>query len=682
MRLFWIIVLISSLSFAQSPSEKISTYFQYEGYSSPAYKSFIKSSEYVPMEDGVKLAVDILIPTEGPVLESFPAIVMYTPYQRSYVLPKMGLAKHAVSSMMGMGWGPVFDISIFDHVKKLLSYGYVLVSVDMRGTGASFGTQMPLMPQLGKDGKTLIDWIEKQSWCDGKVGMMGPSYLGWSQFLTAAHQPKALKCIMPEVIGFDMYTGGNRPGGIAATRWLKGFSKRLSAYNRNDYNFKLFILPAAPVVDEDGDGKLKDERPLLDSAMLAGTKAISYKDGQTRGENIYFKATQAHLENVPVARFLEEDSKYFDSHGPPPYEHLSFYQSNPGYYTNEVAASGIAIYHIGGWLDGFTRGTTKLYASMRAGNPSKLMISPRVHFPVIPKAYQKYLGYTSKYLEDLATEQLRFFDYHLKGIDNGIMQEAPVYVYVMNKGWRAADDWPLPQQEIQHFYLAAPSSLTRTTPSEGQTNYQVDFTHSSSYGKSLANRWVMYTLGPKKVMDRTEWDKKSLVFETAALKNDMEIVGHPIIDLWVSSDQAHGDFFVYLCDVDETGRSIYITEGQLRAGWHQLQDADEQVNVKSTVKPDLPWHGYKKEQWDEKPMENGQVIEMRFDMLPTAWMIKAGHRIRIAIAGVDRGNFELNPALCPDGKCPETRISVHHSSMRPSRIELPVIPADRKKLDR
>ena len=72
-------------------------------------------------------------------------------------------------------------------VATLLSLGYAYVTADMRGTGASYGSQMPLMPQLGRDGKELVDWIARQSWSDGNVGMTGQSYVGWSQLATASH---------------------------------------------------------------------------------------------------------------------------------------------------------------------------------------------------------------------------------------------------------------------------------------------------------------------------------------------------------------------------------------------------------------------------------------------------------------------------------------------------------------
>lgn len=669
--LFGWALLLPLVSLAQPTS----TYFSYQGYSEPMYKSPDKQSVYVPMEDSVLLAADVLLPTAERGDKVFPAVLMFTPYNRSYFIPRMGPFKHLISTLTGNGWGPIYDMRKFDFVERLLAHGYVVVVADMRGTGASFGSQMPLMPQIGRDGKSLVDWMAAQPWSDGQIGMMGPSYMAWAQFMTAAQAPEALKCIMPEVIGMEMFTAGNRPGGIAAQRWLRTYSERLQGYNQNAYDLRRFILPATPVVDEDGDGQLTDERPELDSLSLAQGRPV-YRDRSPRSQHLYFSATRAHLDNVPVAHFLQDSAQYFDSQGPAPYDTLSYAQSNPAYYLPALAASGIPIYHVGGWFDGFTKGSCRLYASLAASNPSKLLMAPRVHFPRIPKGYRKFFDYEGQYVEQLSTEQLRFFDHHLKGIQNGIMEEPPVHLYVMNEGWRSEAGWPLAREERQKLFFQAGNGLGHQKPSrEGVDTFSVDFRHSSSYGKKLINRWLMYTLGPKQVMDRSLLDLRCQTYETPPLEEALEITGHPVVNLWLSADQAQADVFVYLCDVDEQGRSRYITEGQLRAGWHRLQDPLEQSGGRARLLPELPWHGYQRHQWDEAPLAQGRLIELRFDLQPTSWKLAKGHRLRIAIAGADRVNFELNPYLCPDGKCPETRYHLHRSQQHASYIELPIIPS-------
>ena len=677
--IIWSLLAVQAAIAQNDTVEKISEPFKYEGYSEPQYESWATRSEFITLSDGVKIAVDILIPSEGPPLERFPVLFQHTPYNRAYLVPKMGPIKHVVSRSIGFGWGPAYDQGdIFPYIKLLLSHGYVIVNADMRGTGASFGTQMPLMPQLASDGKELIDWISSQSWCDGNVGMMGPSYLGWAQYLAASRKPEALKCIMPEVIIFDAYTEANCPGGIHAQEWLEGFSDMLEALNRSQYKLRKGYVPALPAIDEDGDGDLHDERPVLDSAMLAGVVPLKYPDKSERTEHYYFKATQEHLENVLVRDLMAaENSDYFDGQSPEPYDSLSYIHGSPGYYVPEIAESGIPIYHMGGWYDIFVKGTSKHYATLSKTNPSKLLMAPRFHLPVATRAYKKYLGFEGKYSEMHTVEQLRFFDHYLKGIDNGIDHELPVYIYVMNQGWRAEEEWPLKRQKMTPFYLLPNGNMGIEAGEDGEDNYKVDFAVSSDYGKDSLNRWKISEGFPLKLMKRTELDKRCLVYETQPLAEEMEMTGHPIIRLWVSSNQDYGDVFVYLSDVDEEGEVMYITEGMLRAGWHRLVEDDDQVNGRVDVQPELPWHGYKKEQFHDKALGGNQVVELTFDLLPSSWLFRKGHKIRIAIAGADFQNFQLNPGLCPDGEpatCEETIISVHRSNEHPSRIILPIIP--------
>mgnify|MGYP001492831980 FL=1 len=107
---------------------------------------------------------------------------------------------------------------------------------------------------------------------------------------------------------------------------------------------------------------------------------------------------------------------------------------------------------------------------------------------------------------------------------------------------------------------------------------------------------------------RNDLDKKTIIFETEHLFKNMEVTGHPIVHLTLSSTADYGDVFVYMNDVDGTGNSLLVTEGQLRAGFARLYDSDEMIKTHSAidVKPDLPWHGYNKDQYVDKVFADGK----------------------------------------------------------------------------
>ncbi|NIM98151.1 MAG: CocE/NonD family hydrolase, partial [candidate division Zixibacteria bacterium] len=152
---FFVCVFLSSIgdSICEASAQKISRPFEYEGYSSPEYENFVKSSHYVSMYDGTKLAVDVYLPSEGPEARSFPVLLTYHPYKRAMIDPKTGMIKSGS-----------LDMERF--IRFFSSYGYGLVIAEMRGSGASYGSRLDVSPQLAKDGKQLVDWIETQIWCD------------------------------------------------------------------------------------------------------------------------------------------------------------------------------------------------------------------------------------------------------------------------------------------------------------------------------------------------------------------------------------------------------------------------------------------------------------------------------------------------------------------------------------
>jgi predicted acyl esterase len=637
--IFSLIFILSVAGYLLKPGPPASDYSEYLGPDfgngfdwPPRYLRWKKDSRYITLSDGTRLAADVFLPADpvvpGEDNSRFPTILEYTPYNRAAALPGMKWWERIY-----LWWSldlaePIYDKSLSISARQFLARGYAYATVDMRGTGASFGRQTPLMPQLGIDGAEVVNWIASQQWSDGNVGMRGQSYLGWSQFATASNAPKALKCISPGLIVFDNYSEGIRPGGITAIRWLGEYSKYLQSYNLSRMDPDEGYYPAAPVLDEDGDGWLIDEIPLNgkgDSSLFTDDGPPVYADGDKRKSDSYYSAVLEHQENTLASRFMQEDVRYsdasFDVEGKP----LGYLDTSPGAMLNKLIEHQIPVFHYGGWFDGFLKGTTKLHSSLQGKSPSRMIIGPRFHLPLdVTDPYKELFHYQGNLALDKSIEQTRFFDWCLRGEDNGIEYEPPVTIFVMNKGWRAESEWPLARQEIHSFHLDQDHALSPIAGSIGKDAYAVDFNHQSDYG----------------------------------------------------SNQDDADVFVYLSDVDPDGQVRYVTEGQLRASFHKLSDPATQTGGNLEVRPELPWHGYRAEDQSVAPLADGKVVELNFDLMPTAWLFQAGHKIRISIAGADLDNFQLNPTLCPGGdksSCADTRLQIHRGAETPSRIDLPVI---------
>ncbi len=659
------LVLGSGIS-AAAQDNKTSSIEAYSGYSEAAYTDIAVESTYVETPDGERIAIDIYRPTGGPARERYPVVLQYTPYQRASVNPETGKERDERND-------PI--------VSHLLKHGYTIVWADMRGTGASTGWLLDFFEPIWDDGKALVDWIAAQDWCDGNVGMMGGSYLGWSQTATASRQPAALKCIMPTVIPLEGYTGEIYPGGIYLQGFMGLWSGFMGPLQLNCFLPEQGIHPARPAFDEDGDGQLADEVPLDrngNGTFLDEEYPPTYADGSERTQHVYYEATKAHEKNYDYHVWAQH-TMYIDGKSPlgPTVSDLG-----PAAHVHGIKASGIPIYNVGGWFDGFTRGSFELWASLEASNPSKLIMFPGYH-NVIAGGYYDYLDLSRReFREMLVREHLRFFDRYLKGKENGIDKEPRIHYFVMNgEGWRSADAWPPPGAEMKTWYCADGRNLAETKPEQGSDDYKVDFTHSASYGSNEGNRWVGISgRAPGQAPDRSEHDKKCLTYDTAPLATAIEVTGHPIVTLCVSSTASYGDFFVYLEDLSPKGEAILVTEGQLRAGFAALKDNDLIVNQEPgafDVKPELPWHGYREQDYVDGILSDGAVVELTLDLVPTSWVFRKGHQIRLTITCADHPTFRLHPKLSPtndplaeDNITPN--IQIHRGGTHASMLTLPV----------
>ena len=392
--------------------------FAGRGQDEGTFASYTRSAHYVPMPDGVELAVTVYLPADGPNVSGFPVLLWYMPGHRESIDPATGEITSAF---------PDEDLEFFT------SHGYALAGAEMRGSGASFGVrELDRGPQIGRDGKALVEWLAGQEWSNGAVGMIGSSYQGFSQYATAALQPAALKAIFPEIAGFDDYTSMFYPGGIFV-RSLSAFAT--DSIRRDDQNYyepegRRPRLPSVPVVDEDGDGELADEIPVDkdgDGTFLNDGEP-TYRDGEAR-EHLYYKATRAHTENATLSVEKLSAAPYRDSDiGGTPY---SYEDIDPADKPLRIAEAGIALYHRGGWFDYHARDTVMWHATLSGHAPSRLMMAPMAHggFPGTGSDSMYFAGPYFSYFGNQATrlslnrEKLRFFDHAEFAADTNRLRE-------------------------------------------------------------------------------------------------------------------------------------------------------------------------------------------------------------------------------------------------------------------
>jgi uncharacterized protein len=270
---------------------------------------------------------------------------------------------------------------------------------------------------------------------------------------------------------------------------------------------------------------------------------------------------------------------------------------------------------------------------------------------------------------DYGAELHRWFDYWLKGIDNGIIKEPPVHYYLMEgekkKAWQMTNPWPLKDLKMNRFYFRervtggttstndgnlTPSSLTIT---EAFDAYKVNYTTTS--GKNP--RWTAVNW-PRDCPNMSSNDAKALTYTTPLLKTAIQIIGHSVVQLWLRTDSPDLDIFAYLEEVDENGNPTYITEGNLRASHRRLGPAPYD-NL------GLPFHSYFKT--DQEPIPSGKPIALVFDLLPTAYRFSPGKRLRLTVALADAYAFDTTVID------PAPNLQVLREKNHSSWIQLPVV---------
>jgi putative CocE/NonD family hydrolase len=299
--------------------------------------------------------------------------------------------------------------------------------------------------------------------------------------------------------------------------------------------------------------------------------------------------------------------------------------------------------------------------------PKRIAIGPWTHGPNEPNDPREK---ASAELE--AIEQVRWFDYWLKGIKNGIVDESPVIYSLMDTreewDWREASSFPPPEAKDIDFYFgggpmgtvdsANDGSLSQTAPPEkGSDTYTVDYTATSGTKTRLHDTTGG---GPCFYPDMTDNDRKGLTYTSNILEKDVIIAGYPVAILYVSADVADHEITVYLEEVDENGFSHYLTQSSLRAS-HRKLGTPKYSNL------GLPWTTSVKADVEAAVPLNEGVAELHIVLEPVGNRFNVGHRIRVTITGADA---DLNWSV---PQTPPAKLTVERNSKYPSRIVLPIL---------
>jgi putative CocE/NonD family hydrolase len=461
--------------------------------------------------------------------------------------------------------------------------GYVVARVDIRGTGGSEGRliEYEYSDREQEDGEAVIAWLAAQPWSSGKVGMFGISWGGFNAIHMAMRNPPALRAIIAVDATDDLYQDDVHfmDGGLHVDSW------EMSMDLAN-------AMPGAPdyVIDEAYFAQRFDTRPWM----------FTYKRQQRDGPFWDRTALKTRYGSIRIPVFV-----------------------------------------IGGWYDGYRDSVPRMLQHLRA--PVKAIVGAWHHtWPHEP--------YPRPGIE-WRHEAVRWFDHWLKGRNTGIMDEPRFAVYVRRwhppgprleqapGEWRWEEGWPIARIRDQVLRLRPNHTLERV---------ESDTADSSAGEHHLRYLPATGIEGGGPVMwwgdvapDQRPADAFSLVYDSAPLAADVEILGLPRAILKVSADAPLAHWFARLSDVAPDGTVTLVTGAGFNAA-------------------------HRESARDPKPIEPGRPFTLDIEMHFTSWVFPEGHRIRLAVSNA------LWPMIWPT-PYPMTT-TLHLGGPEGTRLELPVVP--------
>jgi putative CocE/NonD family hydrolase len=556
------------------------------------------TSRYRTMRDGCRIAVDIYLPQGDGVEPRLPTILIQTPYYRRFAV-----------AVGAQGVEPSPNVAKYRDM--FVPRGYAVVIVDIRGSGASFGTRDSFRsPREREDAYEIVDWVIAQPWSNGSLGATGVSYLGAaSDFLASTGHP-AVKAIAPLFAVWDTYLDNYYPGGVLLTNLADVYDQLMLGLDHDQRSvLKQFAYYADPnyrgpqPVDDDTDGS--------ECRAAVAEHAGNFRMPEFIGE--------LEFRNQPLADRPE----------------LSSASISPSTYVSGTSPD-VAVYSVSGWMDGagYANGTISRYLTMPNRN-KYLLLGPWDHGARI-NASPWRASETPEF--NIYAEILRFFDEHLIGIDTGLRAEKPIHYFTVHEErWRAADAWP-PIPEPTRYFFAENGTLAGAASPSGQTSdqdtYDVDF--STRTGQLTRYERIAAIDSRQYYTDWHGRDAVMLNYTSAALPHDAELTGHCELSLWLSSSAADFAVHAYISEILPDGQSHYVTEGLLRA-LHR-KESEPPAHYRTS------WSFHSCERADAQAMPIDVPQLLKFALLPISWTFKAGSRIRISFAGADADHCARIPA--------------------------------------
>jgi uncharacterized protein len=530
----------------------------------------------VTMSDGIKIDLDIFRP-ESP--GKFPVLLGISPFFKDIQSEHIWPAATRSRLIKGIPDAVLETANIDFFVRR----GYISIVGSVRGSGKSGGVFQYLSPREIQDTYELIEWAARQPWCNGNVGMIGLGYYGAHQPLVAQLKPPHLKALTPIGTFWDNYRHFWWPGGILQ----RGFLRWLVSKS----NFDLHTEKSA-LEEQIGTKAYQD--------LIAST--LADKDIQSAPEIVEALKNYRDVGNVNYLDLVLQPqiSQYWNDRG----SNLDFSKIEVPSYFGAAGHRPSVVYY---W-------------------PEFKMPKKMVYFPP---------SYLDRPYYQFSWELLRFFDFWLKGIDNGIMDEPPIRIFIKETGsWITANDFPVPGTRWIPFNLHENMSLCEIEPWPDAK--------SASYDDSPSQRG-------------------NLKYYSPPLVEETEVIGPLQLNLYAACSGPDMVLRASIWDVAPDGKESLLNNGWLKASHRELDPA------KSKPWLPVPMHT------NPQPLRPGEIYEFSVSIWPIANLFKVGHRIMLQISSSDDPPKDLyqmgHEHLISQTPC---KVTVYHNAQYPSHLLIPI----------
>jgi len=492
--------------------------------------------------------------------------------------------------------------------------GYVRVDQDTRGRYFSQGLDR-LFYDDTSDGYDAVDWIAAQEWCDGNIGAYGYSAPGITAFLAAGEPHPNLKAIAPLSSSGNLMTDLTFEGGaFRGDSLLWGIGQTAGG------------LSTVP-------GGHQDLLGISPSDWMTHTMMLYGLLGNLLGYASYPTAPGSYWMHLPWYDFhpsyttMQPYGNEIISHP----DQDAWRDSYKVYDTVEVPTLLAT-----GWYDFFQRCQINDFVTLQDRDiPVKLVVGPGTHGtpPPIP-VYE-------------------WFDYWLKGLDNGIMDEPPIQYYCLEADeWRWANEWPPEEVEYVDYYLHEGGVLSSDEP----TGWEEPASYTYDPMDPVITRGGANLMLSSGSLDQTPvvlGRDDILTYTGSPLAEEVEVAGPLTVVLSASSNCADTDFTAKVIDICPTGELMLVADGIIRARYRD-----------SMATPEL--------------MEPGEVYTITFDIGNIDYLFEAGHSIRVDISSSNFPKYERNlntgGELYTETEWTVAENTIYHDAANPSYIMLPVVP--------